>query len=49
MAAGEALDHVTVQNIIGWFNHSGLLNSLVNRAARMIRFFLDRGLQEALK
>ena len=23
-AVGEALDHVTVQDIIGWFNHSGL-------------------------
>jgi transposase len=23
-AVGEALDHVTVQDIVGWFNHSGL-------------------------
>ncbi len=48
MAAGEALDHVTVQNIIGWFNHGGLLNSFVNRAGRVFRFFLDRGCKERL-
>ena len=23
-AVGEALDHVTIQDIVGWFNHSGL-------------------------
>ena len=23
-AVGETLDHVTLQDILGWFNHSGL-------------------------